>query len=135
MFRETKDDKYCPGQIWKYHTRPGEEGSTILILGSEVEIINERPWKTFFHVIINNLNLHTREGAIVNTINRIYFPKEVLETSLTVMIGIQEVVPRYLSLSYREDIRSGEGGYFASTIANAIDFIEEQLKEHPLAWH
>jgi hypothetical protein len=135
MFREVIDNKYKPGQVWSYKTRLGEENSTILIIGAEEEVINEKQWKIFFHVIINNIQLSTSEGTIINSLNSISFPKDVLERSLNKLVGTKEGIPRYLSLSYREDIKAGEGGYFGSTIANAIEYIDRDLKCHPMAWH
>ena len=32
---ESIDPVYAPGQVWAYHTRPGEEGSTLTVLRVE----------------------------------------------------------------------------------------------------
>lgn len=53
------DDTFKAGQVWSYHTRPGEEESKVTIL----KIEEDDKLGVIVHIAINDLNMKSPEGT------------------------------------------------------------------------
>jgi hypothetical protein len=115
------------GQVWKYQTRAGEEGSRAII--GKVDM---RPdGALLVHVQLTNLvirNPHA-EGGASHIIQHLPMSEEAvirsvheLQSEDGLLSGFEEGYDTWL-----EAYRTGRGGAFTTTLAEAADYVEQAL--------
>jgi len=112
------DNKYHPGQVWRYKTRAGEENSRVTIL--KVESLLKVG--TIIHVSVDNTRLRnsvTRTAS--HNFQHMTFTKDSLERSVTELQKDNSEIP---DLSGYEQWRADCGGVYTNTVAEAIEVAE-----------
>ncbi len=90
---------YKPGQVWKYHTRPGEEGSTITIL--KVESLPKIG--TVVHVRVEDLSApNCGNFHLTRAIEHMAFTEQMLRKSTTSLARENVALPESYFGAYKE---------------------------------
>lgn len=117
---------YAEGQVWRYRTRPGEEGSVVAI--RRVETVPEAPdLGPVYHVSLIGVKLGDRFGTVLP---HLPVSRGTLDSSLTV-----RAKGRYALPPFEEGIaewRSARGGVFTIDLAAIVDFTQKLLADAPL---
>lgn len=125
--KEVKDDKYKPGQVWTYKTRPGEETSTFTVLRVEAAPKGKR----IVHIHVDHVRLkNCRGGPAPHTFEHMPFFKQALDDSALRVIRASEV-PDYTDGYYewRKGWEAGTAGAYTVTIAQALDVAQETFRQ------
>ena len=125
--KKVKDDKYKPGQVWSYKTRPGEETSTITIL--RVEEAPQR--KRIVHIHVDGIKLkNCRGGNAPETVEHMPFDKVFIDASVTEMVR-KGPVPGYSDgyFEWRQGWDAGKAGFYTITVSQAIDVMQYQFSK------
>ncbi len=106
------------GQVWKYMTRPGEEGSRLTI--DRIEVVREK----YDVVHISIIGLPPSAPAAV--LPHIPMGLEALQQSLTEMVGTMAKLPPWEAgyAAWKE----AQGGWFTVSVADVIDLAEVAYK-------
>ena len=121
------DDKFKPGQVWSYKTRPGEEKSVITILRVE----NDEKLGVIVHIAVNNLNIKDSSGKIHDNISHLPFSKSALENSVNEVTGENVTLPDYQEGydTWKNAFDDGKAGVWSITVNEAIKAMEEVLNQ------
>jgi hypothetical protein len=117
------EERFRAGQVWRYHTRPGEEASRATILRVE----NDPKLGAVVHIGVSALKLKTPSGP-QNAIGHLPFAASALESSVVEMVS--EGPPPELPEGYRvwrQAFESGKGGVFSISVAEAVSFVEKAM--------
>jgi hypothetical protein len=132
--RVIDDPKFKPGQVWRYHHRHGEDGSTLTILQVEDIESQGKLWKTIVHIRVDNIFIKLRDDTIRTSIPHIPLPRESIEESVIELIDLSSNSPSFNSIAWLDLLRDGEGGIITTPVAKTLDFIEEDLNRNPKSW-
>jgi hypothetical protein len=124
--KEVKDDRYKPGQVWTYKTRPGEETSTFTVL--RVEAAPEG--KRIVHIHVDHIRLkNCTGGPEPDTLQHMPFFKNALDDSALRVTRTGEV-PDYTDGYYewRKGWDAGKAGAYTVTVGQALDVAEETFR-------
>ncbi|WP_309573226.1 hypothetical protein [Deinococcus sp.] len=127
--------EFAPGQRWTYHTRPGEETSTVLILASEHSPENGGPDSPVVHIRLDGLRLHSPHlaGGVQEDLAHSPVSEAALKDS--VMELIQEGVAVNEDLDGLEDWRDayarGEAGVFTLPVKELVEAVEQAINATP----
>src|SRR5215471_6731312 len=117
--KEVKDDKYEPGQVWSYKTRPGEETSTFTVLRVE-----EAPkGKRIIHIHVDGIRLkNCTGGPEPDTVAHMPFARESIEASSTKKLRTVPI-PSFEEgyAEWRKGWDAGKAGYYTITVSEAVD--------------
>jgi hypothetical protein len=110
------DDKYKPGQVWSYKTRPGESTSTITILRIEsLPKVGE-----IVHVRIEGFRFtNCTGGPAPSTIQHVPIARAALDDSVVALLRTEATVPDY-EAGYNT-WRSDCGGVYTIGVAQILD--------------
>jgi hypothetical protein len=123
----TDHPKYRAGQVWRYATRPGEEGSTLLIQRVE----RDEKLGTIIHVSVAGLNLRGTAGT-KSEIGHMPFAETAITRSVVNLVSEGES-PR-TSQGYtlwRQAFAEGKAGVFTISVAEAVSFVEQTTQDPP----
>jgi hypothetical protein len=112
---------YAAGQVWRYHTRRGEESSQLYI-----SRVDQLPEGAAFHIHLDGLHLKNRQGE-QSSLPHAPVSEETLRASVTSLVAERAQVPD-VSEGYniwREAYDRGEAGVFNIPVARVIQFIED----------
>jgi hypothetical protein len=121
--KEVKDNKYAPGQVWRYKTRPDEEGSTLTILRVEQAPLGKR----IVHIHLDGIQLkNCLGGNAPERVEHMPFDKESLDASVIELVG-KSPVPDYESgyMQWRRGWDAGKAGVYTITVSQAIDVMQQ----------
>ena len=114
------DPKFSPGQLWSYHTRKGEESSTITIL--RVESLPKIG--VIVHVRIEGIHLKNCSGGPSPTsIGHSPISREALDQSVTKQLEQRRALPDY-EAGYNK-WRQACGGVYTISVADVLKADEE----------
>jgi len=121
--KEVKDDKYKPGHVWSYKTRPGEETSTLTILRVE-----EAPkGKRIVHIRVDGIRLkNCTGGPEPDTVEHMPFAKEMLDASVIKKertVAIPHFDEGYSQ--WRKGWDEGKAGFYTITVSEAIEVMQK----------
>ncbi|MEM1321103.1 MAG: hypothetical protein AAGG75_12690 [Bacteroidota bacterium] len=124
-----KDDKFEVGQVWNYEARLGEEGSTVQI----VKIDKYEGQEAFIHVAVSGLEVKNPavESGISETISHLPFSRTSFAESITELVDAKAALSDYEEgyNEWRAAFEAEEGGVFAISIAEAVNYIESTLNQ------
>jgi hypothetical protein len=95
---------YATGQVWSYTTRPGEEGSTLLVLG--VEVVDGLG--TVVHVAVESVHVKDPRsvGGERSMIAHVVFEPKGLDKSVTELVEVRDdLVPALRNVEGYEEWR------------------------------
>jgi hypothetical protein len=112
--------EYCAGQVWTYHVRPGDEGSTLQI--NKVE--SDQKLGSIFHISLFGLHLGSfaDPGSRIAQIARLPVSKATLDASviaLTFNPARSVAFEEGYSL-WRQAFDSGRAGIYTIPVADII---------------
>jgi hypothetical protein len=125
--KEVKDEKYKPGQVWSYKTRPGEETSTITILRVD-EIFNG---KRIVHIHVDGIKLENCHGGNApERVEHMPFDKAFMDASVNEVLR-KVSVPDYKFgyTDWRQGFEEGRAGVYTITVAQAIDVMQHTFSK------
>ena len=120
--------QFKPGQVWTYHTRPGEEDSRITV----VKVESHERLGTIVHIRIDGVaqkNPHAPDG-VSRVIHHTPFAEEALARSVVELVVDDGPVPTTFERGYaiwKESFDRGKAGVFTITVAESITFCEGVL--------
>lgn len=111
------------GQEWHYHTRPGEETSTLVILRLETD----SSYGDIVHIAIHGLHIkNARRPDGENTeLPHAPISRAALIPSLTTLAAASVPVPDYKE-GYQEWLKA-RGGVFSISVAEIVAYVEKAL--------
>jgi len=112
--------RYYPGQVWSYHTRPGEKDSRLTVLQVD-EIGPER----IVHIRVEGFSLPGPEGKPIHTLPHMPIFEAALDRSVIALLEEDVPLPEYAEgyVLWHEAFSQGEAGAFSTTVAEAIEAI------------
>ncbi|MBB6099341.1 hypothetical protein HNR42_002782 [Deinobacterium chartae] len=120
---EPAHSRYVAGQVWSYHTRPGEEESVLRVLKAETH----RTLGTIVHVSLEGLDLRGPGGTPGSSIGHLPFAEQALEASVTELLG-HDPYPHGDGEGYRiwrDAFERGEAGVWTLPVAEALSALEQ----------
>jgi hypothetical protein len=123
----TDHPTFRAGQVWRYSTRPGEEGSTLLIQRVE----RDAKLGIIIHIGVSGLNLRGVVGA-KGEIGHMPFAESAVTRSVVNLASQGEPPP--ISEGYRlwrQAFDEGKGGVFTISVAEAVSFVEQTMQHPP----
>ena len=121
--KEVHDEKYKPGQVWSYKTRPSEQQSTLTIL--RVEETPEK--KRIVHIRVDHIQLtNCKGGPAPDTFEHMPFSKEALNESVVKVIRTGAVPDFHSGYSeWRAAWDAGNAGYYTIAVALALNVAQK----------
>ena len=121
--------EYKAGQVWKYKTRPGEEGSLLYI----VKIDNEKGYGNIYHIYVDGLKIrNTRiKGGIQSQLPHAPVNEKTLTESVTNLVRERGNMPD-ISEGYevwRKSFDTGHAGVFNIPVIEIIGLIEDTVNK------
>ena len=124
-----QDDKYKVGQIWQYHTRKGEEKSTLTIVAVE----RHKKLGRIINIHVGGLRVKNpnADNGFSGEIQHLPFSKEAIDKSVTKLVGTAKQLPEYKDGydEWRSAFDDGRAGVFSITVKESIDVMEKILNQ------
>ena len=122
-------ESYEAGQLWHYHTRPGEEASRVLINLIEP---HDKLGK-MIHISVLDVNVKNPHTASGMTHELPHFPvsEETLQKSLTTLAGRRDILADYREgyEVWKEAFDAGKAGIFTISVAEIVDVVERAANQ------
>ena len=116
------------GQVWAYHTRPGEPKSRLTILKIDIDPRQG----TIVHVRVTGLNLSSpgAEGGMTTEMAHLPFAAQALSESVIGKISDYGPLGDFQGgyELWRREFEAGKGGIWALKVAEIVDTLEETLR-------
>ena len=127
MLRDYTDSTFQPGQVWRYHTRSGEDSSTLQVLKVETH----PKTGVIVHIAVSGVHVRTPGGSYTSEIGHLPVSEEALRRSVTTKVrdgastnqgseGYQE---------WRRAFDAGRGGVFTTMVAECVDLVEQAANQ------
>ena len=133
--KEVNDDKYKPGQVWRYKTRPGEETSTITVLRVDeamLRVNDDAPQsKRIVHIHVDGIQLKNCHGGNApERVEHMPFAKESLDASVIELVG-KSRIPGYKNgyTEWRLGWEAGKAGFYTITVSQSIDVMQHTFSK------
>lgn len=125
MLKDTKNSVYQPGQVWSYHSRPGEEKSRLVILKVE-EVGTDKKVGTIVHVYVDGISLKNAMGQETTVIPHVPFDEGAIDKSVIALIRENISLPNFKTgyEYWRTEFIAGKAAVFNTTVADAINSIQ-----------
>lgn len=121
--KEVEDEKYRPGQVWSYKTRPGEETSTFTILRVEAASNGKR----IVHIHVDGIRLkNCTGGPEPNSVTHMPFARESIDASAVKNLARTQV-PAFEDgyAEWRKGWDARKAGFYTITVAEAIGVMQK----------
>jgi hypothetical protein len=102
------------GQLWTYHSRPGEEGSRLVIIGTSLNAKYEK----LFHIRVDGVSLYEKKE-----LPHLALTPDALKSSVVEQTGTIEVAQESLELFEKWKTLS-DGFFFVVPLAKCLEIIE-----------
>jgi hypothetical protein len=120
---------FAPGQIWTYHTRPGEEASRLIIC----RIDPDPNLGQIIHIHVNGLRLKNKRapGGSTDQIGHMPYAADALCKSLTGLESTGSALPPFEDgyQQWRDAFDHGKAGVWTAPPAEAIAAMESILNQ------
>jgi hypothetical protein len=115
------------GQTWRYHARPGEEGSTLTIL----RVDQDKKLGVIVHISVSGVRIEGA-GRSNDHIGHLPFAEAAIDRSVTTLVsqGQPSPLPEGYTV-WRHAYERSHGGIFTVSVAEAVGFVEQSLKQPP----
>jgi hypothetical protein len=120
--------RFEPGQVWTYHTRPGEEESRLMV----VKVEPHDKVGTIVHIRVEGVaqkNPHA-PGGVSHVIHHMPFAAEAISKSVIELAASDQLVPASFEEGYKlwkEAFDKGKAGVFTVTVAESITICEQAM--------
>lgn len=116
-------DRYSEGQVWEYKTRPADKGSLLKIQKIE-NLPQSAKTGSVYHVSI--IGLHFVGLPLNGELQHAPFSKVSLDASVTKLSSSKAAFPD--ASGGLADWRQSQGGVFTITVAEAVSFVEQTMR-------
>lgn len=124
---KTKGEKFFPGQIWHYDTRPGEENSTLTIL--KIDSFPEDG--KVVHIRLDDINVKNPNipDGFAHEAEHLPMKWASLDSSVTTMISEGNTVPPFMSgyKLWRAAYDKDSAGVFNVNVKVTVQYLEEAM--------
>jgi len=130
--KTNEDSVYQPGQEWSYKTRPGEEGSTLVICKVDLH----PKMGTIIHISLRGLNIKNplQKTGFSDVITHLPLTEDAIDKSVVKMQSKSTKLPEDLQEDFQlayEDWRAafeeGKATILGSTLSETLDYIESSI--------
>jgi hypothetical protein len=112
------DQKFQPGQVWTYKSRPDETGSTLTIL----RVDSNEKIGVIVHVRVDGLRAHNPQGELVPSVEHMPFTRDAILLSVDHLLKSNQPLP---TLEGLERWRSDCGGVYTISVRDAVVIMEK----------
>jgi hypothetical protein len=127
--RDIEHRRYEIGQVWHYHSRRGEDDSTLTI----VKIESYPRIGAVIHIVVEGVRMINpdRPDDLIRQIGHMPFGDAALDASVTDLMGHRVSLPSFEEgyREWRQAFDDGDAGMFIITVAEAIDFLEQSITQ------
>jgi len=127
QLRPTDLSHFRAGQVWRYRTRPGEEGSRMIVGRVEQSARGD----VFVHVQLDGLNIlnHQAPSGRSTVIQHLPIAEAHLAASVLELIAEDGAVSDFEEgyAMWREAYSAGQGGVFTLPLADIVDVMEQTM--------
>lgn len=120
-------EKFIPGQIWHYDTRPGEESSTLTIL--KIDSFPEDG--KIVHIRLDGLNVQNPMApeGFSQTADHLPMKFASLDSSVTTLISADNAIPEFMSgyKLWRKEYDKDSAGVFNVSVKKTVQYLEEAM--------
>jgi hypothetical protein len=124
---KTSTEKFVPGQIWHYDTRPGEEGSTLTIL--KIDSFPEDG--KIVHIRLDDINVVNPNipTGVSHEAEHLPVKWASLDSSVTTLISEDNTVPPFMSgyNLWRDAYDKDSAGVFNVNVKVTVQYLEEAM--------
>ena len=129
MLHTVKNDKYKPGQVWNYHTRQYEAGSTLTIVKTE----SGDKLGNIIHIHIEGVrmkNPHDKLG-LSSVISHLPCSEEAINESVVSIVRETALLPNFEEgyREWREAFDARQAGVWGIPVAAIIEAMESVLNQ------
>jgi hypothetical protein len=126
--KDANDSKFAVGDVWEYHTRPGESGSRVTI----VKLDHSPDLGVIVHVAVDGIKLaNCNDGPEPNNVAHMPFARKAFESSVIKKIASKRELPVGWKDGY-EDWSSAyadkKAGIYVISIADAVGVAEKTFQ-------
>jgi hypothetical protein len=118
---------FQPGQVWTYHTRPGEEKSRLVVCKVDWDI----HVGYVVHIAIADVVIKNRfeRGGVMHNVPHMPFAEEALKRSVVAQVAEGATLPAYEEgyNSWRQAYEEGEATGWSVTVAECLDGLEQAI--------
>jgi hypothetical protein len=118
---------FTPGQVWSYHTRPGEEESRLTICR-----IDNEPAGAIVHVYLDGVRLRNPGAPTGETtaVSHMPFALASVRDSVRELLASDAPLPDFEDgyRHWREAFDQGKGGFWTKSVAEVLTTLEEALR-------
>lgn len=120
---------YAAGQVWKYHHRPGEEGSRLTVLR-----VDDAPgYGNIIHIAVSGLSIRAPQAphGHINEMGHLPLTQHAIDQSVTELVKTLPEPPASDGyLVWREAFDKGEAGVFTVPLVRLVALTEQALVQH-----
>jgi hypothetical protein len=124
ILTELNTGKYRVGQVWKFRSRPGEDGATLTV----VRVESSKDFGVIVHVSVKGLHIKNPRapGGFNDTLQHGPFTEQAIAKSVTMLVGTTKTLPQYEEgyRLWRKEFDAGNAGVFSVTVAEVVGFME-----------
>jgi hypothetical protein len=114
------DQKFRPGQVWTYQSRPDETTSTLTIL----RVDSSEKLGVIIQVRVDGLHRHNPRGELVPSVEHMPFTRDAMLLSVDHLLKSNQPIPTLEGLArWRSDC----GGVYTISVRDAVDVMEKTL--------
>jgi hypothetical protein len=120
---------YAAGQVWTYHTKPGDEGSTLQI--NKVE--QDPELGAIFHISVFGLRIHNSRvaGGILTELPHLPVSKETLDKSVESLsyAPVRPVAYEEGYAHWKREFDAGRAGIYTISVAEIVTLAEQTMSK------
>ena len=124
----TNSSPLIPGQVWHYHTRPGEEKSTLTIL----RVDTTARLGILVHIAVDGVRVkNPGTDGVTTKLPHLPFSEKAVRRSVTTKVRDRAAIPDYREgySIWRHDFDSGRAGVYTITVAEVVTIVEKTLNQ------
>jgi hypothetical protein len=127
VLRDYTGSTFQPGQVWRYHARPGEEGSTLTVLKVETH----PKTGVIVHIAVSGVRVRTPSGGPTTELGHLPLSEEALRRSVTTKVRDGAPTNRGTAgyQEWRRAFEAERGGVFTTTVAECVSFVEQAANQ------
>src|SRR5260370_6700649 len=114
------DEKFKPGQVWAYQTRPGEAASTLTVL----RVDSYGKIGIIVHIRVDGLRAHNPRGERVPSVEHMPFTRDAILLSVDRLLKSNQPLPTIEGL---DRWRSDCGGVYTISVRDSVDVMQKTL--------
>ncbi|MCW3059162.1 MAG: hypothetical protein JWQ02_983 [Capsulimonas sp.] len=124
MLRTVDNENFKPGQVWKYHTRPYEDGSTLTIVRTE----HDDRLGSIIHIHVDEVRVKApmHKTGLITEIGHLPCAEEVISQSVTEVVRENAPLRDFMEgyQQWRDAFDAGKAGIWTVPVAEMVSALE-----------